>query len=182
MSIRIGRRQFLMASGAMLAAPMISRGARRQSKTVKLAWIRQFAPAAAGPERSRTRPCRRVNRRTDRLQPWPRRHGCAAEGRRDRRGLPHRLLAVLPGARPRGSTSRSSRVSATGLNALVISTRGLPKNQIDDKNKAYIGPEPWKQLVGKTIGTARGSQMEFLLRSYMKTHGSISTRTSNSST
>jgi ABC-type nitrate/sulfonate/bicarbonate transport system substrate-binding protein len=47
----------------------------------------------------------------------------------------------------------------------------LPKEQIDQKNKAYVGPEPWRHLVGKKIGTARGSQMEFLLRSYMKVHG-----------
>jgi len=61
--------------------------------------------------------------------------------------------------------------AALGLNAILISPKALPKGLIDEKNKAYSGPEPWKHLAGKTVGMARGSQAEFLLRAYMKSHG-----------
>lgn len=171
MAVKTNRRKFLMAaSGAVLAAPMISRGASAQLKPIKLAWIRQFAPGVI------------ANKAVE----FAKADGLSVEMIAFTRGLDG-MVALQKGdaiaadclvgysqfclALAQGIDLTAVAGGASGLNALVISAKNLPKDQIDDKNKAYIGPEPWKLLKGKTVGTARGSQMEFLLRSYMKLHG-----------
>lgn len=170
MATHTTRRRFLAASGAILAAPMISRGAAAQSKPFKLAWIRQFAPAGM----------------VQKAVEFARADGLAIEQVAFTRGLDG-MVALQKGdaiacnclvgysqlclALAQGIDLTALAGGASGLNALIISPKSLPKDQIDEKNKAYIGPEPWKLLKGKTVGAPRGSQGEFLLRSYMKLHG-----------
>lgn len=168
--MQANRRKFLMGTGAVLAAPMISRSAFGQLKPIKLAWIRQFAPGVV------------ANKAVE----FAKADGLQIEMVAFTRGLDG-MVALQKGdaiaadclvgysqfclALAQGIDLTAVAGGASGLNALIISTKNLPKDQIDDKNKAYIGPEPWKLIKGKTVGTARGSQMEFLLRSYMKLHG-----------
>jgi len=170
MTMQTNRRRFLMTTGAVLAAPMISRSASAQLKPFKLAWIRQFAPGALATK----------------AVEFAKADGLSIEMIAFTRGLDG-MVALQKGdaiaanclvgysqlclALAQGIDLTAISGGASGLNALLISPKNLPKEHIDEKNKAYIGPEPWKLLKGKTVGTARGSQMEFLLRSYMKKHG-----------
>lgn len=169
MSHSITRRTYLAASAATLALPMVAR-AQAQKKPIKLAWIRQFAPAglvAKGVEFAQAggQPVELIgfNRGLDGMVALQKGDAIAANCLV---GYSQFCLALSQGI---DLTMISG--SAMGLNALLISPRVLPRGQVDEKNKAYTGPEPWKQLTGKKVGTARGSQGEFLLRSYMKAHG-----------
>lgn len=164
---RMYRRQFVAGAAA---ATVIAGRARAQSKPIKLAWIRQFAPAAL------------VQKEVDLAKA----DGLTVELVGFNRGLDG-MIALQKGdaigadclvgysqfalALSQGIDLTAIAGSCLGLNAVLISPRGIPKEHIDDKNKAYIGPEPWKLLAGKTVGTARGSQNEFTLRSYMTAHG-----------
>jgi ABC-type nitrate/sulfonate/bicarbonate transport system substrate-binding protein len=170
MASQTTRRRFLVASGAVLAAPMISRGAAAQLKPIKMAWIRQFAPAGM----------------VQKAVEFAKADGLTIEQIAFTRGLDG-MVALQKGdaiacnclvgysqlclAIAQGIDLTALSGGAAGLNALIISTKSVPKDQIDEKNKAYVGPEPWKLLKGKTVGAPRGSQNEFLLRSYMKLHG-----------
>lgn len=57
------------------------------------------------------------------------------------------------------------------LNEIVISPKLLAAADIDTKNLAYSGGEPWEVLRGKKVGTARGSYQEVMLRTFLKSHG-----------
>lgn len=164
---RITRRTFLAASAATLAMPLV---ARAQKKPIKLAWIRQFAPAALIQKevefaQAAGQPVELVgfNRGLDGMVALQKGDAIAANCLV---GYSQFCLALS-----QGIDLTLIAGSAKGLNAIIIAPRVLPKGQVDDKNKAFVGAEPWKHLAGKTVGTARGSQMEFLLRSYMKAHG-----------
>jgi ABC-type nitrate/sulfonate/bicarbonate transport system substrate-binding protein len=167
---RSGRRTFLTAAGTALAFPMISRGYAAGLRPIKLAWIRQFAPAAV------------VQKGVELAG----KAGLEVELVGFNRGLDG-MVAIQKGdviganclvgysqfclALSEGIDLTCISGSARGLNAMLISTKLVPPEHVDKKNAAYAGPEPWKLLAGKKVGTARGSQMEFLLRSYMAVHG-----------
>jgi ABC-type nitrate/sulfonate/bicarbonate transport system substrate-binding protein len=170
MSTSTSRRLFLAGAGTAIASPFVLRSPLAQSKPIKLAWIRQFAPAAL------------VQKQVELAQA----DGLNVELVGFNRGLDG-MVALQKGdaiaadclvgysqfalALSQGIDLTVISGSSSGLNAIVMSPRVLPKGEIDEKNKAFTGAEPWKHLKGKTVGSARGSQMEFLLRSYMKTHG-----------
>ena len=169
MTNRIQRRRFLAGSAAALATPFLPRQAFGQSKTLKLAWIRQFAPAGL------------VQKEVDLAKA----DGLNIELIGFNRGLDG-LVALQKGdavaadclvgysqfclALNQGIDLTLISGSSAGLNAILISPKAVPKGEIDEKNMAYKGAEPWKQLAGKNVGMARGSQAEFLLRAYMKQH------------
>jgi len=167
---RVNRRNFLAGSAAALAAQWIPATGQAQAKSIKAAWIRQFAPAAVVEKGATLAKAEGVNveligfnRALD---------GMVAMQKGDiplsytLLGYSHFCLALS-----QGIDVTMIAGSNLGLNAILIAAKHLPKGQIDDKNKAYTGPDPWKHLAGKAIGTARGSQGEFLLRAYMKQHG-----------
>lgn len=170
MALRSGRRTFLLGAGALVAAPMIARRAHAQLRPVKLAWIRQFAPAAlvqkeveiAG-ELGLEVELVGFNRGLDGMIALQKGDAIAADCLV---GYSQLCLAIS-----QGIELTSIAGSAVGLNAIIISPKVLPEGDVDPLNKAYVGGEPWKHLVGKRIGSARGSQMEFLLRSYLNEHG-----------
>src|SRR6478609_5149306 len=152
----IKRRHFLMGTAATVGMSMAMRPARAQAKTIKLAWIRQFAPAAL------------VQKEVDLAKA----EGLNVELVGFNRGLDG-MIALQKGdaiaadclvgysqfclALSQGIDLTVIAGSCSGLNAILIAPRVLPKDQVDDKNKAYTGKEPWKHLAGKTVGTARGS-------------------------
>lgn len=153
-----------------MAAPMISRRASAQLRPVKLAWIRQFAPAALVQKEAELAAAAGLeveligfNRGLDGMVALQKGDVIAADCLV---GYSQLCLALS-----QGIDLTSIAGSAVGLNAIIMSPKVLPDGDIDPLNKAYVGAEPWKHLVGKRIGTARGSQMEFLLRSYLNEHG-----------
>jgi ABC-type nitrate/sulfonate/bicarbonate transport system substrate-binding protein len=169
-SFSLGRRTLLTGSAAALAFPMLARKANAQTPSLKLAWIRQFAPAGLVQKEAELAKAEGLNvelvgftRGLDGLVALQKGDAIAADCLI---GYSQFALALSQGI---DVTMISG--SALGLNSILISPRLLDKGTVDDKNKAYIGTEPWKHLVGRTIGMARGSQAEFLMRGYMKTHG-----------
>jgi ABC-type nitrate/sulfonate/bicarbonate transport system substrate-binding protein len=169
-SNRIRRRTFLAGAVAALATPLLPRSAMAQAKSIKAAWIRQFAPAGLVQKGADLAKAEGLDvelvgfsRALDGLVAMQKGDVVVSDCLL---GYSHLCLALSQGI---DVTMISG--SNLGLNAILIAPRVLAKGQIDDKNKAYIGPEPWKHLAGKKIGMARGSQAEFLTRAYMKTHG-----------
>ena len=167
---RIHRRTLLAGTAAGLALPMLPKVAMAQTKSLKLAWIRQFAPAGLVHKEVELAKAEGLNveligfsRGLDGLVALQKGDAVAADCLI---GYSQFFLALA-----QGIDVTMIAGSALGLNAILINPRSLPKSQVDEKNKAYSGPEPWKHLAGKNVGMARGSQAEFLLRSYMKTHG-----------
>src|SRR5690349_7929098 len=130
MAQQISRRRFLMASGAALAAPMILRGAAAaQLKPFKLAWIRQFAPAGMVQKAVEFAKADGLNidmvaftRGLDGMVALQKGDAIAADCLV---GYSQLCLALAQGI---DLTAVSG--GATGLNALLISTKSLPKDQI----------------------------------------------------
>ena len=167
---RIRRRTLLSGTAVALALPLLPKMATAQTKTLKLAWIRQFAPAGLVQKEMELAKAEGLNveligfsRGLDGLVALQKGDAIAADCLI---GYSQFFLALA-----QGIDVTMIAGSALGLNAILINPRSLPKGQVDEKNKAYIGPEPWKQLAGKSVGMARGSQAEFLLRTFMKAHG-----------
>src|SRR5262249_6388910 len=158
-------RHFLAGAGAIAAAPMISRSARAQLKPIKVAWIRQYAPAAVVQKSVElaaadglTVELINFNRGLDGMIALQKGDAIAANCLV---GYTQVWLALSQGI---DLTVVSGAIQ--DMMALVVSRRILPAGEIDDKNMAYTGSDAWRHLVGKKVGLARGSHAEFLLRSY----------------
>jgi ABC-type nitrate/sulfonate/bicarbonate transport system substrate-binding protein len=166
------RRCFLVGAGSVLAAPMITGRASAQAKLrpVKIAWNRQFVPAAVVQKGADL--AAEAGLQVELVNFTRSLDGMVAMQKGDvfiancLIGIPQFSLALSKGIE---LTAISGAVKNTV--AVIASRQALPKDQIDEKNVVYIGPDPWKQLVGKKVGFARGSAAEFLLRSSMKANG-----------
>lgn len=168
--MRLSRRLFLAGSASTLAMPAVMRHARAQSGTIRLGWIRQFAPSGM------------VQKEVD----LARSKGLEIEMIGFNRGLDG-LLAMQQGSIDmtdcligysqvcvglgQGMDIKLISGSSRGLTEILIRPEELPDGTFDEKNAAYTGDAPAELLRGKRVGGARGSQQEFLLRYFLRENG-----------
>lgn len=164
------RRDFLAAGLVTLAAPALIGRAQAASGSINLGWIRQFAPAGL------------VQKEVD----LARAAGLSINMIGFNRGLDG-LLAMQKGdidmtdtligytqicmALAQGMDVTMVAGTSLGLTEILIAPKHLPAGSHDEKNRAYTGANAWELLKGKTVGGARGSQQEFLLRYYLRENG-----------
>jgi ABC-type nitrate/sulfonate/bicarbonate transport system substrate-binding protein len=164
------RRKFLAGASGALATPFIGTKAFSQSTTIPLAWIRQFAPAAI----------------VQKQMEFARAGGLNLELISFNRGLDG-MVALQKGdvvasdilvnfshfcmALAQGADFTVVSGSCQGLNEILISPSLVPAAELDKKNLAYTGGKPWELMKGKSVGCARGSHQEFILRLFLRKNG-----------
>ena len=168
--MRLNRREVLAGSVATLAAPALMGPAHAANGSINLGWIRQFAPAGI------------VQKEADLAKAA----GLSVNMVGFNRGLDG-LIAMQKGdidmtdtligytqlcvALAQGINVTLVSGTSLGLTEILISPKLLPSGTYDEKNRAYTGANAWELLKGKSIGGARGSQQEYVLRAYLKENG-----------
>ena len=168
--MRTTRRKFLAGSAAVTMAGVGSRNAMSQQPTLNIAWIRQFAPAALVQKEAELLKAEGVN--VNMIGFTRGLDGVIAMQKGDA-DLADCLLgySLVGTALSQGIDLTMVSGSSLRLTAIVIAPKHVPSDALDTKNLAYTGSQPAELLRGKTVAGARGSQQEFLLRSFLKANG-----------
>lgn len=164
------RRKFLGTTAGVIAAPFISKMGYSQSSSVPLAWIRQFAPAAIVQKEAEFAQAAGLklelinfNRGLDGMVALQKGDAVASDILVN---FSHLCMALAQNV---DLTVVSG--SCEGLTEILIAPKLVSANELDEKNKAYIGGKAWELMRGRSIGCARGSHQEFILRLYLKRNG-----------